>query len=68
MKIEVREWFDEKTAAHMLGISPRTVRAWRRDGKISYHRTPGGRIRFTLEQILDVHAAGLVRAETRCAS
>jgi predicted site-specific integrase-resolvase len=49
--------YNEKQAARIWGVAPRTVRAWRKDGLIECTRTPTGRVRFTLDQIL----AGQVR-------
>jgi predicted site-specific integrase-resolvase len=45
--------YDEKTAARILGVAPRTLRAWRCEGKISYHRLPGGRIRYSMDQLVE---------------
>ena len=53
---------DEKSAARILGVSARTLRAWRKGGKIGYYRTPGGRVRYSVEQLIDVQRAGGVPA------
>lgn len=55
-----QEWYDEKSAARILRVAPRTLRAWRQAGKVGFHRTPGGRVRFTLDQLLAVQQAGAV--------
>ena len=52
--------FDEKAAARIIGISPRTLRAWRKAGKVGHHLTPGGRIRYTMDQLLDLQRASRV--------
>jgi Helix-turn-helix domain len=49
---ESLDWYDEKTAARILRTSPRTLRRWRKAGKIAHDRTPGGRVRYTFEQML----------------
>ena len=36
--------FDEKAAARILGISPKTLGRWRKAGMVSHYRTPTGRI------------------------
>jgi DNA-binding transcriptional MerR regulator len=46
--------YDEKAAARILGIAPRTLRAWRVGGKVSHHRTPGGRVRYTMDDLLEL--------------
>lgn len=52
--------YDEKAAARILSVAPRTLRRWRIDGKVSYHRTPGGRVRYSTDQLLEVQLAGRV--------
>lgn len=52
--------FDEKAAARILGVTPRTLRRWRQLGQIGYHRTPGGRIRYTMDQLIDAQRAARV--------
>lgn len=52
--------FDEQQAARVIGVSSRTLRAWRKAGKVGYHRTPGGRIRYTVDQLTDLQRAGRV--------
>jgi DNA-binding transcriptional MerR regulator len=42
----------EKEAARLWGVSPRTLRAWRKAGLIEWTRTPTGRVRYTLDQIV----------------
>ncbi|MCB2076061.1 MAG: MerR family transcriptional regulator [Novosphingobium sp.] len=45
--------FDEKTAARNVGMSPRTLRRWRKSGRIDYYLTPTGRVRYSLDQLLE---------------
>lgn len=52
--------YDEKAAARILGVAPRTLRAWRMKGLVGFHRTPTGRVRFTLDQLVDVQRSGRV--------
>lgn len=58
----VPQWYDEKAAARILGVAPRTLRAWRTDGKVAHYRTPGGRVRYSLDQLLALKCGGLVEA------
>lgn len=44
--------YDERQAARILGVDPRTLRKWRGDGVIGFHRLPGGRIRYTADQLV----------------
>lgn len=46
--------YDEKAAARILGVAPRTLRSWRVAGNVSHHRTPGGRVRYTMEDLLEL--------------
>lgn len=43
--------YDEAQAARILGVSTVTLRRWRRAGAIGYCRTPGGRIRYGVDQL-----------------
>jgi excisionase family DNA binding protein len=54
--------FGEKAAARLLKVSPRTLRRWRLDGKVGFHRMPGGRIRYSLDQLLEFRLACRVAA------
>ncbi len=54
------DWYDEKAAARILGVHPRTLRRWRLAGKIGFCHLPGGRIRYTRAQLLAVVEAGAV--------
>lgn len=43
----------EPQAARILGVSTRTLKGYRRDGRVGYHRLPGGGIRYQSEQLAD---------------
>lgn len=55
--------FDEKAAARILGVAPKTLSRWRKAGMVSYYRTPTGRIRYTVDDLLHVQRAGHVAAK-----
>jgi len=42
----------EPEAAAALRVSAKTLARWRTAGKVSYNRTPGGRIRYTWDDLL----------------
>lgn len=44
--------YNEKQAARIWGVAPRTVRAWRAAKLIQCTYTPTGRVRYTLDQLL----------------
>lgn len=55
MKSNIQKYFNITEASQLLGISPKTLRRWEDDGKISCIRTDGGQRRFSrndLERIL----------------
>lgn len=54
--------FDEKSAARIMGVVPRTLRNWRKAGKIGFYRTPGGRVRYSIDQLIEVRTGGRVDA------
>lgn len=41
----------EPQAARAVGVHPRTLRRWRQRGAVGYTLTPGGRIRYTSEDM-----------------
>ena len=43
--------FTEPQAARIAGVSQRTLRRWRKAGAVGYSLTPGGRIRYTAEDL-----------------
>jgi len=47
--------YNEAQAARVLGIAERTLRDWRKKGYIGHHELPGGRIRYTVAQLMDFH-------------
>lgn len=47
------ELFDEKAAARVLNVHPRTLRRWRDRGLIKYLLTPTGRIRYLYSELLN---------------
>ncbi len=55
--------FDEKAAARILGVAPKTLSRWRKAGMVSHYRTPTGRIRYTVDDLLHVQRAGHVAAK-----
>lgn len=44
-------FYTEPQAATELSISVRTLSRWRKSGAVSYSLTPGGRIRYSLEDM-----------------
>lgn len=44
-------FLSEPQAARVLSISDRTLRRWREKGAVGYSLTPGGRIRYSSEDI-----------------
>jgi len=46
------QMYNEKEAARIWGVAPRTLRAWRAAQLIECTYTPTGRVRYTLDQIL----------------
>jgi excisionase family DNA binding protein len=49
--------FDEKSAARVLGVTSRTLRTWRKAGQIGFHQLPGGRIRYSMDQLIEFQRA-----------
>lgn len=60
--------FDEKAAARILGVSPKTLSRWRKAGMVSYYRTPTGRIRYTTDDLLKLQRRGHVAAQSPMSS
>lgn len=46
------DFYDEKAAARILTVHPRTLRRMRKQRKLEYYRTPSGRIRYRLDDLL----------------
>jgi len=58
-------WLTPRQVADRLGVTPRAVRAWAKDGRIPSFQLPNGRFRFAFEDvegILTPHASKDVRA------
>lgn len=53
----------EPEAARAIGVHPDTLRNWRKKGAVSYVVTPGGRIRYSAEQIRQLLGAMRVDAQ-----
>lgn len=51
-KVASPDFFDEKAAARIAEVHPRTLRRWRERGMIAWYRTPTGRIRYRIEDLL----------------
>lgn len=52
----------ESTLAGLLDVSTRTLRTWRSEGRIPYHRLSAGVIRYDVNQVftaLDQRAVGV---------
>lgn len=47
---QVAERLTATQVARRLGVHPETIRRWAREGKISYLRSPSGRISFPADQ------------------
>lgn len=45
------QYLNEPAAARLLSVHPRTLRRWRRNGAVGHFLTPGGRIRYSLEDL-----------------
>ena len=46
-----RSQFSEPEAARILAVHQKTLAGWRRKGVIGFHKTPGGRIFYTADQL-----------------
>jgi len=49
----LKDEYNEASAAKYLNISGRTLRRYRMAHLIGHHRSPGGRISYTLDQLID---------------
>lgn len=52
-----RAWLPISAAAHALGVSTSTLRAWAADGQVPHVRTAGGHRRFDPDELADWLAA-----------
>ena len=41
-----------KEAAKLLGITPKTLRIWEKEGKVISHRTEGGHRRYNVSELI----------------
>lgn len=48
--------YDEAQAARVLDVSAVTLRRWRLAGEIGHYRMPGGRIRYSADQLANFRA------------
>lgn len=55
--------YSEAEAARIIGIGARTLRRWRRAGAVAHSITPGGRVRYSLEDIWQLQSAMHVRPQ-----
>lgn len=53
----------EAEAARVVGVHPDTLRNWRKRGAVGYTLTPGGRVRYTQEQLRQLIGAMRVDAQ-----
>jgi len=49
--------FTEPQAARILGVSTKTLMRWRKRGLISFHRSPGGRVSYSADQLASFRAS-----------
>ncbi|PTD20428.1 MerR family transcriptional regulator [Sphingomonas fennica] len=54
--------YHEPEAARILGVAPRTLRRWRQNGAVSYSLTPGGRVRYSDEDLRQLRSRMRVSA------
>jgi predicted site-specific integrase-resolvase len=57
-----RAFFTEPEAARIVEVGPRTLRRWRKAGAVDYSLTPGGRVRYSLENLRKLQQAMRVTA------
>jgi predicted site-specific integrase-resolvase len=59
---------DEKQAARILEVSAKTLSRYRKAGLIGHFRLPGGRVRYSTEQLVAFAASTRVTSEqvTKC--
>jgi excisionase family DNA binding protein len=49
-----------KEAAKLLGITPKTLRIWEKEGKVISHRTEGGHRRYNVSELIGSHGDKLL--------
>ncbi len=52
--VDREEYLPPKKAAELLGVHPLTLYRWAKRGKIKYIKTPGGRFRYPLSEIMRI--------------
>ena len=65
MITEGSEFFGEKAAARILDVHPRTLRRMRSRGLVAHYRTPTGRVRYKLEDLIEASRVERVPASGR---
>lgn len=59
------DMFDEKAAARIVGVHPRTLRRWREASHVAFYRTPTGRVRYQLADLVKLASHARVPANGR---
>ena len=54
--------YDEAAAARILEMTPKTLARYRQRGAIAHYRLPGGRIRYSAEQLTEFVRSTVVPA------
>lgn len=52
----------EKSLAEILDVSPRTLRTWRKEGRLPYIRISRGTVRYDLAEVMEALDERKVRA------
>lgn len=45
--------YSEKAAARIVECHPRTLKRYRQAGEIEYYELPGGRVRYSAQQLME---------------
>lgn len=56
-------FFTEPQVAAALQVDVRTLRRWRKAGKVTFQRTCGGRIRYRLDDLIEMQSAMTVERQ-----
>lgn len=56
------QWLTEPQAARVLGIHHDTLRRWRKKGAVGFVLTPGGRVRYLIDDVVRLQTAMRVPA------
>lgn len=57
-----QQWLSEPQAARVLGIHHDTLRRWRKKGAVGFVLTPGGRVRYLVDDVVRLQTAMRVPA------